>query len=153
MSLINLALQCIGLMREEMSQDMEAEMRKAKSTSDIREAGKKNEHLKSSLAQTVGPTKSLVEEFVSRVRLHEQPFSVQPAATEEEMDEMWSTLESIDSTLERSDTKKSQLKDKARLQSFLQHCCISRNYFSSPFQSVAIKLAPSVDPLHCHQIC
>ena len=54
MSLINLALQCIGLMREEMSQDMEAEMRKAKSTSDIREAGKKNEHLKSSLAQSVG---------------------------------------------------------------------------------------------------
>ena len=129
MSLINLALQCIGLMREEMSQDMEAEMRKAKSTSDIRKAGKKNKHLKSSLAQSVGPTKSLVEEFVSRVRLHEQPFSVQPAATEEEMDEMWSTLESIDSTLERSDTKKSQLKDKAGLQSFLQHCCISRNYF------------------------
>ena len=56
------------------------------------------------------------------------PYS-QPAATEEEMDEMWSTLESIDSTLERSDTKKSQLKDKAGLQSFLQHCCISRNYF------------------------
>ena len=42
MSLINLALQCIGLMREEMSQDMEAEMRKAKGTNDIREAGKKN---------------------------------------------------------------------------------------------------------------
>ena len=41
MFLINLALQCIGLVQKEMSQDMEAEMRKAKSTSDIREAGKK----------------------------------------------------------------------------------------------------------------
>ena len=75
------------------------------------------------------PAESLVEEFVARIHAQDVPVISLPASTKEELDDMWQHMETVDASVQRSDTTKVLLNDKDALQVFLQHCCTFRSYF------------------------
>ena len=82
MSLLNIGLQSIGLMRAEMSPEDEARLKPACSTSAIREAAVKAPALKKAILESVKPTKELVGDVMERLELHGKAVKTRPAATE-----------------------------------------------------------------------
>ena len=104
-------------------------MKNLNSTSNIRNAGKKNPDLQTTLLQAVQPAESLVEEFVARIHAQDVPVISLPASTKEELDDMWQHMETVDASVQRSDTTKVLLNDKDALQVFLQPCCTFGHYF------------------------
>ncbi|CAB5356215.1 unnamed protein product [Rhizophagus irregularis] len=50
-------------------------------------------------------------------------------ATEEEIKDLWESLLEIEDSLNMDDRTKKDIKDKAKLQEFYDHCCKSRHYF------------------------
>lgn len=109
MSLLNIGLQCIGLMRAKMSPEDEALLKKANSTSAVREAAVKAPALKQAVLESVRSTKQLVQDILERLQLHDKAVKTCPAATDTEMDELWSLMQDVDSRVQRSDTTQGAL--------------------------------------------
>ena len=58
MSIINLGLQCIGLAREEMSEEHEQLLARAGSMKEIQKLSQKNPHLREAVVDSVASTKN-----------------------------------------------------------------------------------------------
>lgn len=131
MSLLNLGLQSVGLMRQAMVGDLEQIYSKCSNLSDVRSAAEWHPELKEELQQSVRPAIALMEDVFSRLKLHDEHVTTMPQASADEMEELWQMMESIDSTVQRSDTTQEKTKDKVKLKEFMEHCCCSRHYFFS----------------------
>ncbi|GBB89518.1 hypothetical protein RclHR1_16200004 [Rhizophagus clarus] len=103
MSILNLGLQCVGLMCNEMSEELEKIMKRCNSMDDIC--------------------------IFERLTLKEESFKTFKAASDEDICELWELLLEIDETLELDDRTKKSIKNKEKFQEFYNHCCKSRHYF------------------------
>jgi len=124
MSILNLGLQSIGLMRNEMSEELEKIMKKCNSMDDIREQSKNKRNLKEELIGSLQPTIDLMEGIFERLLLKGEVFKTFKAASEENISELWGLLLEIDETLEPDDKTKKSIKDKVSV-----FIIIYNNYF------------------------
>ena len=72
--------------------------------------------------------KSLLSGMYSRLKLKDVPLSTFSSASDEQMDELFQELKSIEPLIERSHQLQAVLKQCPRLSAFLDHCCQSRWY-------------------------
>ena len=111
MSLLNIGLQCVGLMRSKMSDDFESAIKNCNNLQQLRQACGDSEK-QSDVSLSLKPAVDLLHEIFRRLELKGKAFEVYDAATKEEIEEFWSVLLLIDSTLTIDDTTKEQIKKK-----------------------------------------
>src|SRR6266498_1740535 len=89
MSIINLGLQGVAIMRDEMSLHMEEIFEKADTLEQIREAAKKNSNLKSELENCICNVQELLRTRTEQLVLHNVPFKTKEPANEEIIEEFF----------------------------------------------------------------
>jgi hypothetical protein len=87
MSIINLALQGVGVMREEVPH--ESELKRCGSLKSICELAKKIPVLKEEVLNSVKSMTELLSTFIQRLKLKEHNFESQDAASVEDIDVLW----------------------------------------------------------------
>ena len=112
MSILNLGLQCVGLMRQEMDIESEEIMLQCNSMNDIRKASEKTPNLKENLKESLNPTITLLNDVFQRLQLKDKNFETFEAASELDMNMLWDTILSIDSTLTKEDRSWADIKNK-----------------------------------------
>jgi hypothetical protein len=115
MSILNLGLQCVGLMRQEMDEELEEIMSKCNSMNDIRKAAEKTPILKKELKESLNPTIDLLNDLFKRLQLKDKNFQTFEAASELDMDALWDSILLIDSTLTKEDRNWANIKNKVIL--------------------------------------
>lgn len=129
MSVINLGLQCVGLMRSEMNQEKEAVVANCNNTTQLRQIREKKPEIVSAVRDCIEPVKILLSTIFQRLKLHDKPFQSFAAATEDQMKDLWSELESIDVSLKYgTQYRKKCLDSHPSLVEFINHCCQVRHY-------------------------
>lgn len=129
MSILNLGLQCVGLMREKKTEDNETLIASSKNVSQLHKLAANIPNIVPALVDSVAPVEILLSTIFQRLQLHGRNFVMFTAATEERLRALWSELESIDPSLKYEGVyQKACLKDLAGLDAFLQHCCHPRHY-------------------------
>ena len=128
MSLLNLALQGVGLMRKEMPAQFEIAISSCKSVKDIRTACSNHPGLKKAIVMSTEPVKILLQSLFVRLEQKEKPFQVFHSSSSSELDEFWDVVLQVESTLTKYDTRDTTLKQRHGLRLFLEHCCIQGHY-------------------------
>jgi hypothetical protein len=105
MSILNLGLQSVGLMRQKMGQEFEDLIEGCNSMEAIREAAIKEPRLKKELKQSLQPTIDLVNSIFHRQSLKDRPFKTFEAATEQEIDNLWESILQLDPDLNKDTTR------------------------------------------------
>ena len=130
MSLFNLGLQCVGLMRENMDADYEKEVGKCNNLSDIRAAGEKNTEFRATTLDSISPVKVLLTKLFDRLQLKGESFTASISATEADIDDLWESAQEVEPSLVRGESlRKEHLAKKENLKKFMEHCCTHRHYF------------------------
>lgn len=129
MSVINLGLQSIGIMRQKMSDENEKLICNGNSMEEVRKAAAKNPGLKGAFADSMQPATCLLTEVTSRLKLKDEPFRVHPPCTEDEIVELWDQIHTVDSSVQKTDSQQAQLKARKELHAFMEHCCVRRRFF------------------------
>lgn len=143
MSIVNIGLQCVGMMRQKMSEEFESSIINCNNIQQLRQACVSNEDIfQSSLAAPIG----LLHEIMQRLELKGEVFEIYHAATEDEITEFWSTLLLIESKLTRQFTTAKHLKEIPDMCVFLEHCCQSRHY-SFQIRKCAVRSCKICKPL------
>ena len=76
----------------------------------------------------IEPVKVLLESLFQRLGLKDRPFQFFHSASSSELDTFWNVILHVESSLTRSDTRATVLKEKTALKAFLEHCCLERHY-------------------------
>ena len=130
MSIVNLGLQCVGIMREKMDDSYEQQVAKCSNMSQLRHlAAEKSEVIPSTL-DSVAPIKIVLSDILQRLKLDEVKFKVFSSASEEEIKQMFSNLlDKVDTSLDyEAKFNKEYLQHHPAIVSFMQHCCQARHY-------------------------
>ena len=144
MSIVNIGLQSVGMMRKEAPAEIEVLLSKCNNRKQLRKVAEDNADVVSEVADSIAPVKILLSEITRRLELKQLPFGVFHAATEEEISEVWKSLHRIDSALcLKEKCSKSTLKTHSRVKEFIDHCCQVRHY------SFCIKKCGAVDCSIC----
>ena len=125
MSIINLGIQCIGIMRERMGEEFETCLRKCNSLKHIR---KECSDFKEDVRNSLAPTKELIASVLRRLQLKGKNFQVFSSASDKEIEDFWDVLLTIEASLTRCDTTQVSLKKFHSLQYFISHCCTFNKY-------------------------
>ena len=125
MSIVNLGLQCVGMMRKEGSPEFERAIKHANNLSQVREASSK---YKADVKMSIQPPIELLTSITERLELKGKPFVVFNSASGDEIRDFWESLHFIDSFIEESDSSKAILSSRPQLQAFMEHCCQQRHY-------------------------
>ena len=126
MSILNLALQAVGLMRQPLQTDeLEESIKKCSGIKRIRNLA--NEEVKHEVLESMKAAKSFSKELFESLTLKEKQFKVNEAATKEAIDNLWTELGRIDGSVSRNDTTKC----KNVFNDFLHSHCIGRHYMFS----------------------
>ena len=125
MSIVNLGLQSVGLMRKEMSSDGEKALKNRNSLKQIRSVA---EEYKTDIAESIQPVVDLLSDIMCRLELKGKKFQVEKACSESDVHNFWEILQQVESSLTPDDTSRDKVKDKDQLQAFLSHCCQTRHY-------------------------
>ena len=99
MFIINLGLQCVGIMRKEMTPETEASIASCNNMAQLRKVGESKPDLVQAVQDSIEPVKILLTDIMHRLKLKDKPFSVFSAASESDMKELWLELEQIDQSL------------------------------------------------------
>ena len=130
MSIINIGLQAIALARRVMSQEVEAEAEKCNSMKALRAVAERNPAFREAALDSIAPVKIVLTDIAKRLELKGKKFSVFTAASPEELDDLWTTLLSIDQEFPHARSDKFSAKELSeKLVKFIEHCCIQRHYF------------------------
>lgn len=130
MAILNLGMQCVGLMRQEMPEELEKEAKKCNSMADLRRIAQNKPELVAASSDSISPVKILLSDVCHRLELKSKKFQLVSSATPAEIDDFWTAVLSIDDTLRSaSDTyTKKTVADSPQLKNFLDHCCRIRHY-------------------------
>ena len=131
MSILNLALHSVGLMRAHMSPEYETVIKSCTTMKAIREAAELHPALREALLDSIEPVKALLSALFLQLKLKEDPFSVFSAATIGEINCFWDTILKVDHLMSKGDCTKKVLQDRPDLVKFLKHCCKARHYLFS----------------------
>ena len=111
MSIVNLGLQSIGLARQEMSEEMEAEFKKCKSFADLRRIAERKPEIVPATADSLSPVKILLTRILQRLQLKGTNFKTFVAATQEEINDCGETS-LVDTSITPDDTTKAKMRGK-----------------------------------------
>ena len=128
MSLLNLAMQSVGLMRSSCGEKYEKVLRSCNSLAQIRAAAEKDPGLKTAILDAMQQPKSLLSTLFSRLKLKGTDFGLFPSAEDTEMDGLFTSLSAVDPAIQRDDHNQSILRHRPQLRKFMDHCCQSRWY-------------------------
>ncbi|KAI8517529.1 hypothetical protein Bbelb_035460 [Branchiostoma belcheri] len=131
MSVINLGLQAIGVMREKMTPDMERLFHSVNTMKEARAVAEKRPGLKQAIVESTEQVRGMINTLLQRLSLKKEAFSCVEPASDLEVEEMWNLILLIDKTVTQTDTTKVKLQTKTDLLAFMEHCCVSRHYFFS----------------------
>ena len=143
MSILNIGLQCVGVMRSKGSEQFELSIGNSNS---IKELRNNCFPFKDEVAKSLKPTVDLLNAIIKRLKLKGEDLDVFDAATESEIESFWEILLQIDSSLTITDTTQKAIKDKIDLKQFLKHCCVSSHY------SFQIKKCQTIECAICKPI-
>lgn len=113
MSIVNLGLQCIGLMRSKLTDDFEGAVKNCNNLKQLRSS---LTSMPFKVDETLAPTIALLHDIMQRLQLKGEVFKVYNAATDNEIQAFWEILLFIDSSLTEGDTTKSDIKDKQKIE-------------------------------------
>ena len=103
MSILNLGLQSIGLMRTKMSNDSKRLMSKCGTMNEIRKMAEENSTLKIDLAASLQAPINLVRSVFDRQFLKNESFKTFTTTTEMEMERFWKTMQLVDDSVTNED--------------------------------------------------
>ena len=128
MSLLNLGLQCVGLMRREMPAQYESAIKNCNSMAEIRKASTGPSFV-DTVTDSLSPCITLLTDLFSRLKLKGEPVQSFFATSDAEIKEFWSAVLSVDHTLQYDVSySKANVQGKQHLLDFMSHCCQSRHY-------------------------
>lgn len=125
MSILNFGLQCVGLSRSEMPEELEKEVGKCNSLSELR---KNLEGRQSAINDSLSPVKVLLSRIFNRLKLNDRHFSVFSSAIDTELSDFWSAILALDSTLTETVYRKDTLNCHEKICTFINHCCQCSHY-------------------------
>ena len=125
MSIVNLGLQSLGVMRKEMSAEAEKALKNCNSLKSIRSVG---ERFAEEVAESIQAPVDLLSDVMKRLELNNKKFEVETACSGGEVECFWEILQTIESSLTFNDTTRDKIRDKTSLQEFFSHCCQIRHY-------------------------
>ena len=155
-AILNLALQAVGMMRKEMSKEMEDLFKKCGTLKKIRKQMESNPELEEALLDSVQPTIVLLADVISRCRLKENNFKVSTPADQEIMSELFQAVTDVDDKVTEHDQKK-DLRNRKDLVAFLDHCTQRRTHSFSILKcgdvNCTICLPPRLSPDKFKELC
>ena len=86
MSLLNIGLQCVGLMRVKMSDEFESAVQNCNNLQQLRKAA---DVRRDELSSSLKPTVDLLHDVFTRLELKGEPFEMYEAASDDEIEEFW----------------------------------------------------------------
>ena len=95
MSILNLGFQSVGLMRSQMSDEAERALKNCNSVAKLRTS---EESYKDDIKKSLEPTITLLANIVQRLELKGKKFQVFSGAMEDDFQNFWEVLQTIDST-------------------------------------------------------
>uniref|UniRef100_U9THL9 Uncharacterized protein n=2 Tax=Rhizophagus irregularis TaxID=588596 RepID=U9THL9_RHIID len=110
MSILNLGLQSVGLMRAEMNDQSENLMSKCGTMNEIRKIAEENPNLKEDLITSLQVPIHLIRDVFSRQALKGEPFKTFPAASETEIERFWETIQIVDDSVTHEDRTAEHIK-------------------------------------------
>ena len=128
MSILNLGLQSVGLMREQGSEQAEQSLKNCNNFTQIRAAVANNSNLAGEISDSIEPVKILLSDIFQRLHLKDKAVKVSPSTTQTRMEELNKNLDAIEEVSLTEKTPKSILKKLPKLAAFIDHCCQSRHY-------------------------
>jgi hypothetical protein len=115
MSILNLGLQSVGLMRTEMNDESEKLMSKCGTMNEIRKISEENSTLKGDLISSLQAPITLVRDIFGRQSLKGEPFETFTAASETEMERFGKTIQLVDSSITNEDRTAEHIKQKVNI--------------------------------------
>ncbi|GBB92620.1 hypothetical protein RclHR1_20330001 [Rhizophagus clarus] len=128
MSILNLGLQSISLMRTEMNNESEKLMSKCGTMNKICKIAEKNPNLNIDLVASLQTPINLVRSMFDCQFLKDEPFRIFNAASKTEMKRFWETIELVDDSITNEDCTAEHIKQRPLLQKFFEHYCTARHY-------------------------
>ncbi|XP_046330978.1 uncharacterized protein LOC124114453 [Haliotis rufescens] len=128
MSLLNLALNCIGLMRAEMEPQFENMLKSCNNMKSIREKATIFPDLEKAFVDSLEGVKILLGDLFSRLSWKDLPLQMFHAASVEDQDTMVTYLKEMDDTISLEGMSAGELRAKQNLKKFMSHCCVCRRY-------------------------
>ena len=129
MSIINLGLQSVGIARDLVAVDIEEELKKCNSMSQVRKLAEKNASVVGSVKESLSSVVTLLDTIMTRLMLKDIPFKNYSSATVAEIEEFWNSILNLEATLKLDDkVTKKNVADYSNLCNFLQHCCSQSHY-------------------------
>jgi len=112
MSILNLGLQSVGLMRSKMNDQSEKLLSKCNTMNEIRKITEENPTLKKDITESLQDLIHLVSNVFKRQFLKDEPFETFTAASETEMERFWETIQLVDDSVTHEDRTAEHLKRK-----------------------------------------
>ena len=132
MSILNIGLQSVGLMRDESPhRDIEAGLKKCNSMKEIRSFAEKEPDVEKEVIDSVKGVKDLLGQVFSKLSLKGKHFKIFEAAKQNELDDLFAELSKIDPTVDKTDTTAKKLDKHPVMMEFLKSHCVQRNYMFS----------------------
>lgn len=125
MSIVNLGLQCVGMMRREGSNNFERSVKNANNLEEVRKA---TSDCKEEVKESLKPALQLLRDITSRLKLKGESFIPVESADNQEIEDFWEVLLLVEDSLQQSDSAKAILSSRPKLKEFLEHCCQQRHY-------------------------
>ncbi|GBB99452.1 hypothetical protein RclHR1_35260001 [Rhizophagus clarus] len=121
MSILNLGMQCVGLMRQKMSEEMEKLISGCNSLEDMREKAKTNHQLEKELLQSMEPIRDLLSNLFTRQSFKDEFFKVFEPATKTEMENFWESVHLVDDSITIKDTSQKKVANKVSTYSLINY--------------------------------
>jgi hypothetical protein len=115
MSILNLGLQSVGLMRAEMNDESEKLISKCGTMNEIRKIAMENPTLKEDLIDSLQSPICLVNDIFNRQSLKSEPFKTFTAASEIEMEKFWETIQLVDDSVTHEDRTAEHIKQRVSI--------------------------------------
>ena len=132
MSILNLGLQAVGLMRRTVPDvTVQTGLKSLSSMSEIRQFAEKNSNVRTEVEHSIEPVKELLGSVFQRLSLKGKVFKTFHSASEAAIEDLFLEILRIDPNLDRLDTTKAKVQDKHALLEFMKSHCLSRHYMFS----------------------
>ena len=110
MSILNLALQCVGIMRASMADEFESKIKSANTLKLLRAKAESDKNLAEAMHDSIESVKVLLTQLFQRLKLKDENVSVFPPASTEQQESLWNMLVAFGDPLD-VDKKQKPLKD------------------------------------------
>lgn len=128
MSVLNLGLQSVGVMRHEMPRGFEKQISGINTMAYIRNKVMKDDGLKNEIDSCIKPVTDLLGSTLGRLSWKEKQIKIQEAASEVEIDALFDILKNLEPNFDKQNMQHKHLKNYPVLQKFLETHCQRHHY-------------------------